>query len=118
MSENLFDTNENIIADENTNETSDASKKDDKKGGEFKFFKSCSATLKRFSVILFVINLFITITIVGVGIVLLAVYIGAEMLTLLALPIFTVSVILVLLARFVSALVYGFAEIVEKHENK
>jgi len=29
----------------------------------------------------------------------------------------TVFVILVIIARFISALVYGFAEIVEKHEK-
>ncbi len=114
MSDNMFTNNENTVVSENVTDTNNI----DKKGGEFKFFKSCSASLKRFSVILFVINLFLAITIVGVAVVLLGVYIGVEMLALLALPVLTLAVILVVLARFISALVYGFAEIVEKHEKK
>lgn len=116
MSENISE--KEILQTEETAQPVVSENDDLKKMMDFKFFKSCSASLKRFSVVLFVINIFLTITLVGVGVVLLAVYIGAEMLTLLALPIFTVSVILVLIARFISALVYGFAEIVEKHENK
>ncbi len=114
MSDNMITNNENTIVSDNTADVN----KNDKKGGEFKFFKSCSASLKRFSVILFVINLFLAITVIGVAVVVLGVYIGVEMLTLLALPILTVGVIFVVLARFISALVYGFAEIVEKHEKE
>ncbi len=84
---------------------------------EFKFFKNCSASLKRFSVIIFVINLFFAVAVTGVAVVLLAVYVNIQMLSLLALPIITVFVILILIARFISALVYGFAEIVEKNEK-
>lgn len=117
MSENLYN-NETIQVEENTQAEAQDINSELKKMGEFKFFKSCSASLKRFSIILFVINIFLSITLVGVGVVVLAVYIGAEMLALLALPIFTVSIILVLIARFISAMIYGFAEIVEKYENK
>ncbi len=88
------------------------------KGGEFKFFKNCSASLKRFSIVMFVINLFLAVAITAVAVVLLAVYVGAGMLALLALPLITLFVILVVIARFVSALIYGFAEIVEKNETK
>lgn len=84
---------------------------------DFKFFKCCSASLKRFSVLLFVINLFLSICLLGAALVVLGVYIGVEMLTLLALPVVTVFVIMIIIARFISAVVYGFAEIVEKHEK-
>ncbi len=123
MDDNLF-TNSDIFDEpadstESTVDTEDKKdNKDNKKGGELKFFKSCSASLKRFSVIIFVINIFIALTLVGVGAVLLGVYIGFEMLALLALPLLTALVILILLARFISALIYGFAEIVEKRENE
>lgn len=85
---------------------------------DFKFFKCCSATLKRFSVLLFVINLFLIIVTSIIGVVLIGVYVSMELLTLLVVPILCVVVILVLLSRLMSALVYGFAEIVEKYENK
>lgn len=85
---------------------------------DFKFFKCCSATLKRFSVIMFVVNLFVTIVAAVVGIVLIGVYIGTQMMSLLLVPIICVVAILVLVARLISALIYGFAEIVEKYENK
>ena len=49
---------------------------------------------------------------------LLGVYIGGDMLTLLALPLVTAFVILVVFARLLSGLIYGFAEIVEKNEKK
>lgn len=119
MSDNVIN-NENPMETpaETSAETTSVENPDVKKGGEFKFFKSCSASLKRFSVIIFIINLFLSITLIGVAVVVLGVYIGYEMLALLALPILTVAVILVVLSRFVSALVYGFAEIVEKHEKK
>lgn len=84
---------------------------------EFRFFRNCAASLKRFSILVFVINLFVAIGITGALIVVLAINLGTQMLSLLALPIVTVFVILVVLARFVSALIYGFAEIVEKAEK-
>lgn len=87
------------------------------KDADFKFFKCCSASLKRFSLLIFVINVFLCIALAGIAVILCAVYLGVEMLSLLALPIITVFIILVVLARFLSALVYGFAEIVEKSEK-
>ena len=85
---------------------------------DFKFFKCCSATLKKFSVIIFVVNLFITIVTAAVGVVLIGVYIGTQMMSLLLVPILCVVAIFVLVSRLISALIYGFAEIVEKYENK
>ncbi len=85
---------------------------------DFKFFKCCSATLKKFSVIIFVMNLFITLVAAVVGVVLIGVYIGTQMMSLLLVPILCVVAIFVLVSRLISALVYGFAEIVEKYENK
>ncbi len=85
---------------------------------DFKFFKCCSATLKKFSVIIFVMNLFVTLVAAVVGVVLIGVYIGTQMMSLLIVPILCVVVIFVLVARLISALIYGFAEIVEKYENK
>ncbi len=85
---------------------------------DFKFFKCCSATLKKFSVIMFVVNLFITIVAAVVGVVLIGVYIGTQMMSLLLVPILCVVAIFVLIARLISALIYGFGEIVEKYENK
>lgn len=108
---NALQGNENAAAEEKV--TDDGKQK----GGEFKFFKCCSASLKRFSVIVFVISLFFAVTLTGIGVVLIAVYLGTAMLTLLALPMVTLFIILVVIARFISALVYGFAEIVEKSEN-
>ena len=90
---------------------------DEAKTLEFRFFRNCAASLKRFSILIFVINLFIAIGITGALTVVLAINLGTQMLSLLALPIITVFVILVVLARFISALVYGFAEIVEKAEK-
>ncbi len=85
---------------------------------DFKFFKSCSATLKKFSLIMFIMNLFLILVVSVVGIVLIGVYIGTQMMSLLLVPILCAVVMLVLVARLVSALIYGFAEIVEKYENK
>ena len=85
---------------------------------DFKFFKCCSATLKKFSVIIFVMNLFITLVAAVVGVVLIGVYIGTQMMSLLLVPILCVVAIFVLVSRLISALIYGFAEIVEKYENK
>ncbi|MBR5442442.1 MAG: hypothetical protein IKV44_05770 [Clostridia bacterium] len=84
---------------------------------DFKFFRNCAASLKKFSVLIFVINLFISLGITGAVTVLLAVNLGAQMLSLLALPIVTLLIILIVLSRFASALIYGFAEIVEKAEK-
>ena len=64
---------------------------------DFKFFKCCSATLKKFSVITFVINLFVTLVVAAVGIVLIGVYIGTQMMSLLLVPIVCVVVIFVLI---------------------
>ncbi len=85
---------------------------------DFKFFKCCSATLKKFSVIIFVMNLFVTLVVAAVGVVLIGVYIGTQMMSLLLVPILCVVAIFVLVSRLISALIYGFAEIVEKYENK
>lgn len=85
---------------------------------DFKFFKCCSATLKKFSLIVFVMNLFIALVAGVIGIVMIGVYIGTQMMALLLMPILCVVVIAVLISRLISALIYGFAEIVEKYENK
>ncbi len=92
-------------------------KKEDNALG-FRFFKSCSSTLKKLSLLSFIINIFITIIVTVLAVVFIGVYVGTEMLTLLALPILTVIVIGIVFARLISALIYGFAEIVEKYENK
>ena len=98
-------------------EVSEKKEAESVKDADFKFFKCCSASLKRFSLLIFVINVFLCIALAGIAVILCAVYLGVEMLSLLALPIITVFIILVVLARFLSALVYGFAEIVEKSEK-
>ena len=85
---------------------------------DFKFFKCCSATLKRLSLLTFIMNVFLIIVATAIGLVLIPVYIGADMLSLLLLPVATVVIIAIVVARLISALIYGFAEIVEKHENK
>ncbi|MBQ6936179.1 MAG: hypothetical protein IJN49_06460 [Clostridia bacterium] len=83
----------------------------------FKFFKNCSATLKKLSVAMFVINLFFIVIGVVIGAVVASAYYGVQVVALLAVPIISVVVILVVIARLVSALIYGFAEIVEKYEK-
>ena len=93
------------------------SQKSDIKGIDFKFFRNCAASLKKFSILVFVINIFVAVGITGAATVLLAVNLGTQMLSLLALPLITLFIILIILARFVSALIYGFAEIVEKAEK-
>ena len=103
----------NVVIDENVNVAEDK-----KLNLDFKFFQSCSATLKKFSVIMFVVNLFITIVAAVVGVVLIGVYVGTQMMSLLLVPILCVVAIFVLVSRLISALIYGFAEIVEKYENK
>lgn len=112
MSENM---NETVVAQE---VPATEPVKAAEKGNEFRFFKCCSASLKRFSVILFIINIFFSIILLGAGLLLVGVRIGFDMLSLLALPLITAFVILVIFARLISALIYGFAEIVEKHEKK
>ena len=92
--------------------------KNQKSTFDFKFFKCCSATLKKFSVIVFVMNLFITLVVGAVSVVLLGVYLGTQIMSLLLVPIVCVVAILILVSRLVSALIYGFGEIVEKYENK
>lgn len=109
--------NEEIFENNPSAEETAESKKGEK-GGEFKFFKCCAASLKRFSIIMFIVNSFISVSIIGVVAVFLLAEIGTAMLGLLALPLITLFVILLLIARFISALIYGFAEIVEKYENK
>lgn len=81
------------------------------------FFKNCSETLKRFSVILFVINIFIAVSLMVVAVVVIGVYISFDMISIVILPLVCLLVISVIVARFISALVYGFAEIVEKYEK-
>ena len=88
-----------------------------KESEPFKFFKNCSATLKKLSVAVFAINLFLIVIIAVLGVVMGGMYIGWEVITLLAVPIISVVFILVIFARLISALIYGFAEIVEKHEE-
>lgn len=83
----------------------------------FKFFKNCSATLKKLSVAMFVINLFFIVVGVIVGAFVLSAYYGVQVVALLAVPIISVVAIFVIIARLISALIYGFAEIVEKHEK-
>lgn len=83
----------------------------------FKFFKNCSASLKKLSLIVFIINLFLIIVTAFIGIILVATYLGAEMISLLVIPIFSLVAIFVVIARLISGLIYGFAEIVEKHEK-
>ena len=83
----------------------------------FKFFKNCSATLKKLSVAMFVINLFFIVVGVVVGAFVLSAYYGVQVVALLAVPIISVVAIFVIIARLISALIYGFAEIVEKHEK-
>ncbi len=97
---------------ENTETTS-------KSGGEMKFFRNCSASLKRFSILIFLINIFLAITVVSVGTIVLFVYLQLPiaLLGVLAIPVFTVLIIFIVLARFISALIYGYAEIVEKAEK-
>jgi hypothetical protein len=92
-------------------------KKDNTKEPEqFKFFKNCSATLKKLSVAVFVINLFLIVIAAVLGVVMVGMYVGFEVVAMLAVPFISVIAILVIFARLVSALIYGFAEIVEKHE--
>ena len=108
----MFKKNKSIV------ENPVADNENEKIAIDFKFFKCCSATLKRFSVIMFVVNLFITIVAAVVGVVLIGVYVGTQMMSLLLVPILCVVAIFVLVSRLISALIYGFAEIVEKYENK
>lgn len=83
---------------------------------QFRFFKNCSATLKKLSVAVFAINLFLIAVITVLGVVIAGMYMGFQVVAILAVPIISVIAILVIFARLASALIYGFAEIVEKHE--
>lgn len=83
----------------------------------FKFFKNCSSTLKKLSLAVFIVNLFLIVIGVVVGVIIAANFVGIQIIALLAVPIISVVAILVVFARLVSALIYGFAEIVEKHEK-
>lgn len=103
----------NISAVANTAES-----KKQSKDSEFQFFKCCSASLKKFSLIMFVVNIFLILVAAVIGVFVCIAYISVEMISILAFPIFCIVAILIIIARFISALIYGFAEIVEKHENK
>ncbi|MBO5290012.1 MAG: hypothetical protein J6A43_04610 [Clostridia bacterium] len=103
----------NVNAVENT-----AENKKQSKDNEFQFFKCCSASLKKFSLIMFVVNIFLILVVAVIGIFVCIAYVSVEMISILAFPIFCIVAILIIIARFISALIYGFAEIVEKHENK
>ncbi len=83
-----------------------------------KLFKNCSLSLKRLSLVFFIISLFIIGMLAFAGIILIGVYLGTNMITLLLIPIISVVVILIIFARLLSGLVYGFAEIVEKYEKE
>ncbi len=100
------------IATENT------AGKNNSKEFDFQFFKCCSATLKRFSIIIFIVNVFITLVAAVVGVIVCIAYVSVEMISILAFPIICVVAIMLIFARLISALIYGFAEIVEKHENR
>lgn len=89
----------------------------DKAAEPFAFFKNCSATLKKLSIAVFAINLFLIVILAVTGVVVAGMYIGWEVISLLAVPIISVIAILIVFARLVSAFIYGFAEIVEKHEK-
>lgn len=106
------------MEDKNINSTLSAENKKASKDFDFQFFKCCSATLKRFSLIMFVVNIFLILVAAVIGVFVCVAYVSAELISILAFPIVCVIVILVIIARFISALIYGFAEIVEKHENK
>ena len=64
-----------------------------------------------------IFNLFLIVILAVTGVVVAGMYIGWEVISLLAVPIISVIAILIVFARLVSALIYGFAEIVEKHEK-
>ncbi len=112
MSENM---NEKVVEQA---ATASAPVEKQQNNNEVRFFKCCSASLKRFSLIIFILNVFFSIILLGVAFLLVGVRIGFNMAALLALPMVTAFVILLIFARLISALIYGFAEIVEKHEKK
>ena len=114
---------ENIEINENTTENITEEKEYKPETGasgfsKIKFFGNCSKSLKRFSIILFIINIFVSIGLTGALVISLFFKVGLDMLGFLAFPIVTVFIVLLIIARFISALVYGFAEIVEKYEKK
>ena len=115
MADNFDFDNNNLQADANAASAAPETKKSQNDG--FKFFKNCSLSLKRFSVLIFAVNIFITIVAAVVGTVAIFANLGAELFSVLILPIVTALLISVLIARFISALKYRFAELVEKHEK-
>lgn len=116
MAEEKVIKEENVIKEEATAQTE--SKMTLKEEAEsFKFFKNCSASLKKLSVAMFIINLFLIVIGVVIGIIFAANFMGLGIIALLAVPIISVIAILVVIARLISGLIYGFAEIVEKHEK-
>lgn len=115
---NTINNTEENVAVESVAESNIPKKKKEEKEQEFKFFKCCSASLKRLAIITFIIGVFISLSVVGMAAVLLGVYIGGDLLTLLALPLVTTFIIFVVFARLISGLIYGFAEIVEKNEKE
>ena len=73
-----MDFNETKVAEVteevNAEAVNEAAEPKKEKEGEFKFFKNCSASLKKFSVIMFVINIFFAITLTSVAVILIAIY--------------------------------------------
>lgn len=116
MSEEIKIIEEQTIAEKTQNVTDNKiSLKEEAES--FKFFKNCSATLKKLSVAMFIINLFFIVVGVVVGAFVLSAYYGVQVVALLAVPIISVVAIFVVIARLISALIYGFAVIVEKYEK-
>ncbi len=116
MSEEIKIIEEQTISEE-TPKVKDNKMSIKEEAESFKFFKNCSATLKKLSVAMFVVNLFFIVVGVVVGAFVLSAYYGIQVVALLAVPIISVVAIFVIVARLISALIYGFAEIVEKHEK-
>jgi hypothetical protein len=110
IKENVIEESVEMSAEMNAEPSSGTSK--------IKFFGNCSKSLKRYSIILFIINIFVAIGLTGALAISLFFKVGLEMLGFLAFPLVTVFIVLLIIARFISALVYGFAEIVEKYEKK
>ncbi len=116
MSEEIKIIEEQTIAEKTQNVT-DNKMSLKEEAESFKFFKNCSATLKKLSVAMFIINLFFIVVGVVVGAFVLSAYYGVQVVALLAVPIISVVAIFVVIARLISALIYGFAVIVEKYEK-
>ncbi len=111
--------NKNIdVLEEKSIEKESESHKNKKQEDSLTLFKNCSLSLKRLSLLTFILNLLLIGLTAFAAIILIGVYLGTEMITLLIVPVISVIVILVIFARLISALIYGFAEIVEKHEKE